>query len=426
MSSLRHARIMTQSNQSSHGKSPTAVDHLQVVLRGPGDLAEALPFLLGYHATDSLVLLALHGERGAFGGRVRIGLPDDPRDPREWPQLAGRLAELLVSGSVRRFGPPSGIVAFLCKDPSPGERSREVMERLRPLAQHVRVACGELDVPVVEALCLSGGRWWSYCRPSAEGGGGWEGVPLAEPGTSAIAATAAYAGVRMPATLRDLESRLRPPAASNAEHETALDLACARIVPRMLDRRASVSVVERTAELARSALDAFAAAPLIADPGLSDSRDDALLAHDDAAEMILGLQERAARDRVVEWADPATADAALRLWRALARRCAGPYAEHAAVVLALAGWVAWCAGDDAEARVALGIAVDLEPHCTFALLLQQAISQGIEPEVVRQSLRATRRRRIAGAATARRGPSGPAGRGPGRRTLGVRGATGRR
>jgi hypothetical protein len=36
------------------------------------------------------------------------------------------------------------------------------MERLRPLAQRLRVECGSLDVVVVEALCISEGRYWSY------------------------------------------------------------------------------------------------------------------------------------------------------------------------------------------------------------------------------------------------------------------------
>lgn len=39
------------------------------------------------------------------------------------------------------------------------------MERLRPLAQRLRTACGALDVPVLEALCISDGRYWSYCCP---------------------------------------------------------------------------------------------------------------------------------------------------------------------------------------------------------------------------------------------------------------------
>ncbi|MGW5352685.1 DUF4192 domain-containing protein [Streptomyces sp. NPDC004031] len=418
---------MTQSNEVRHGES-SSVDGIKVVLSGPGELADALPFLMGYHPTDSIVLLALHGEEGRFGGRVRIALPRTPQDFAEWPEVARHLADCLVDGSLRRAGRPAAIVAFLCQDPREGERPSEVKERLRPVAQQLRVSCGALDVPVVEAMCLSAGRWWSYCRPGpdADPGAVDEGAPLARPGTSAIAAAAAYAGIPMPASLRDLEARLRPSEHRAASHEAALDQACAELVPRMLDRAAGRSVADRTVELARAALDAFAEAPPIADNAAADTRDDALLADGQAAEMILGLQDREARDRVVEWADPQRAGAALRLWRALARRCPGPYAEHAAVLLALTGWVAWCSGDEAEARVALCTALELEPHCSFALLLQHAVSQGLDPEVVRRALRGTRRRRVVEAATARRGPSGPAGRGPGRRSPGDRRARIRR
>ncbi|WP_327288348.1 DUF4192 domain-containing protein [Streptomyces sp. NBC_01198] len=419
---------MTQSNHINHGESSSSTGEVEVVLRGPAELAAALPFLMGYHPDDSAVLLALHGEHGRFGGRLRVGLPEHPQDPAEWPDLARQLADCLVTGSLRRGSRPSSIVVFLCQDPRAGEESRAVMERLRPLAQQLRVACGELDVPVIEALCVSGGRWWSYCRPESDSSGQAPdgGARVAEPHASAIAATSAYHGIRMPVSLRDLESRLRPLEQRDREHETALDLACARLVPRMLDRSASASVAERTVELLRGALETFVSAPLINDPVRSDRRDDALLDDGEAAEMILGLQDHAARDRVVEWAEPATAAAAIRLWRALARRCSGPYAEHAAALLALTGWVAWCSDDEAEARVALSRALDLEPHCTFARLLQHAVSQGLDPDVVRRSLRSTRRRRVLEAATVRRGPAGPAGRGPGRRSPGGRRARIRR
>ncbi|UWE11785.1 DUF4192 domain-containing protein [Actinacidiphila bryophytorum] len=417
---------MTQSNRTQHGESLSDAGEIKVVLRGPGDLAQALDFLLGYRPTDSVVLLALHGEQGRFGGRLRVGLPEDQHDPTQWPDLARQLADCLITGSVRRGSRPTAIVAFLCQDPRAGERPSEVMRRLRPLAQQLRIACGEMDVPVIEALCVSGGRWWSYCRPDGAAGAPEEGVPVAEPAGSAIAATAAYSGIPMPVPLRDLESRLRPIEPPVLEHETALDLACGRLVPRMLDRNSGAWVADHTVELAGRALDAFLAAPPVNDRVRSDRRDDALLDDKDAAELILGFQDHAARDRVVEWADPLRAGAALRLWRALARRCAGPYAEHAAAPLALVGWVAWCLGDDAEARVALSTALDLEPHCTFARLLQHAVSQGLDPDVVRRSLRSSRRRRVLEASTVRRGPDGGAGRGPGRRSPGGRRARIRR
>jgi hypothetical protein len=79
---------------------------------------------------------------------------------------------------------------------------------------------------------------------------------------------------------------------------------------------------------------------------------------------------------------------ALRLWRALARRCVGPYGEHAAAPLTLAGWVAWSTGDELEAREALAMALGADPDYLFARLLHQACNEGLNPESIRRCLRA--------------------------------------
>lgn len=413
---------MTQSNENQHGQSSNP-DEIKVTLRSAGELADALPFLLGFHPTDSLVVAGLHGEHGRFGGRVRLGLPDDPA---QWADAAVQLADCLVENSTRRGQRPDAVVAFLCQDPREGERSIDVMRRLEPLAQSLRLAFGRLEVPVVEALCIAAGRWWSYCAPHPDDGPPESGA-LPPPGSTAMAATAAYAGLPAPVSLRDLESRLRPAAERHRGHEIALDMASAELVPRMLaDASAGEAVKERTLMLARTALERFRASPAISDPARCDRRDDRLLADDEAASLILGLQDKEARDRAAEWMEPEQADAALRLWRALARRCAGPYQEHAAAPLALAGWVAWSSGDEAEARAALGLALDLDGQYTFARLLHQAVNAGLDPELLRRSLRRDRRRRVIAATTTRRGPAGAAGRGPGRHSPGGRRARTRR
>ncbi len=416
---------MTQSNETQreqHGQSSTREESVKVTLHGPAELADALPFLMGFHPTDSVVLVALHGEHGRFGGRLRVGLPADPAD---WPATAAHLAGCLVGNSIRRGGRPDAVVVFLCQDPAEGERASGVMERLRPFAQRLRVACGALDVPVVEALCVSAGRWWSYCRPDASATAE-EGSALPVPGSTAMAATAAYVGMPAPGVLRDIEARFRPAEARNRDHEIALDAACAQMVPRMLARGCAEETRRRTLALARGALERFQAAPRIDDAVRGDRRDDKLLRDDEAAVVILGLQDIRTRDRAAEWMDTVLADAALRLWRALARRCAGPYADHAAAPLALAGWVAYASGDEAEARVALRLALDLEPGYTFARLLHSALNEGIDPEVLRRTLRGERRRRVTAAAKGRRAPGGPAGRGPCHRSPGDRRARTRR
>ncbi|MDN3021306.1 DUF4192 domain-containing protein [Streptomyces sp. S.PB5] len=361
----------------------------QVTLRTPAELADALPYLLGYRPEDSIVLVALHDRdgRGRFGGRARLGIPASCDD---WPAVARQLAHGLVTGSERRGVRPERMVAYLCQEPGKAESGRQVMERLRPLAQKLRVECGLLDVPVIEALCISDGRFWSYCCGSKECCPP-EGASMGLPGTSVLAAAATYAGLQVRGTLRELRGRLLPwENASALAQEIALDTGSMAIVPRILDEASRAGVAEETLELARQIMRRFAQAPSVSGTLTADLRDDQLLDHDEAAALILGLQDRTTRDRAAEWMEGDEAGPALRLWRALARRCVGPYGEHAAAPLTLVGWVAWSTGDELEAREALAMALGADPGYLFARLLHQACNEGLDPESIRRCLRAER------------------------------------
>ncbi|WP_425424698.1 DUF4192 family protein [Streptomyces phaeochromogenes] len=359
------------------------------------------------------MLAALHDRdgRGRFGGRARLGIPGNADD---WASAARQLTEGLVKGSERRGALPESIVAFLCQDPKDGESAREVMERLRPLAQLLRTACGALDVPVIEALCISDGRFWSYCCPSAQCCPS-DGTPMGLPGTSVLAAAATYAGLQIRGSLREFRARLIPwETAAALEQESALNAVSMALIPRILDDEIRTVVATETLDLAHRVMRRFAdstsaaGAPGVSGaPGLSgvpavsgaasvsgalsaDLRDDELLCHDEAATLILGLQDRTTRDRAAEWMEGDEAGPALRLWRALARRCVGPYGEHAAAPLTLAGWVAWSSGDELEAREALAMALGADPGYLFARLLHQACNEGLDPESIRRCLRKER------------------------------------
>ncbi|MFD5101418.1 DUF4192 domain-containing protein [Streptomyces albidochromogenes] len=372
---------------NKHHEPTGPSDGDQITLRGPAELADALPYLMGFHPTDSVVMVALHGDRGRFGGRLRLGIP---RSPREWPFVSDQLADCLVNGSERRGGRPDGIVVFLCQDPADGESGRQVMERLRPFAQRLRTACGALDVPVFEALCITDGRYWSYCCPD-ERCCPAEGNVLALPGTSVMAAAAAYAGIQVRGSLREMEARLTPRAPADHEQVRALDAAGLALVPRILGGAEREEVGAETLALARRLMKRLGEnRPVGASRPDADAGDDALISHDEAAAVILGLQDRETRDRAAEWMEGPDAEPALRLWRALARRCAGAYETHAAAPLTLAGWVAWSAGDEPEARVALGRALRSDPEYTFAQLLHQACNEGMDPEALRRCLREER------------------------------------
>ncbi|MFE5616121.1 DUF4192 domain-containing protein [Streptomyces sp. NPDC056524] len=389
----------------------------QITLRGPAELADALPFMLGFHPSDSVVLVALHGELGRFGGRVRLGIP---RSSKEWASTAEQLAECLVDGCARRGTRPDGIVVFLCQDPAPGETGRHVMERLRPFSQRLRTACGALDIPVYEALCISDGLYFSYCCPDTRCCPP-DGTPMALTGTSVMAASAAYAGIQVRGSLRDMEARLKPHPSWPGEEQQrkALNEGSTLIVPRIFDGPPGVGrteVREATLKLARDVLRRFdipsdGADTTTSTPATSpgrrdgtaeqDAADDASIGADEAAALILGLQDRDTRDQAAEWMEGREGAAALRLWRALARRCVAPFDEHAAAPLTLAGWAAWSTGDEPAARAALGLALDADPEYVFARLLHQACNEGLDPESLRSCLRHERGSRAAAAVEAR-------------------------
>ncbi|ARF57815.1 DUF4192 domain-containing protein [Streptomyces gilvosporeus] len=387
----------TDSTAPSGSIDPSAVADAppaepQVTLRGPAELADALPYLLGFYPDDSIVLVALHGERGRFGGRVRLGIP---AETAQWPEVADQLADCLISAADDRGERPAAVLVYLCQEPTSGETGRDVRDRLRPLAQRLRTACGALDVPVLEALCLSNGRFWSYCCPDfrcCPAGG----TPLAMPGTSVMAAAAAYAGMQVRGSLKEMEARLTPRGGRRgAEQVRALDAAAAALLPRMLRRGGADAVRRDTVALTETLLRRFRLDPPAGSNRSRDACDDALLTDEEAAALILGLQDRLTRDRAAEWMEGPDAAPALRLWRALARRCAGGYLEHSVAPLTLAGWVCWSTEDGPSARVALGRALSIDPRYSFADLLHRAVNQGLDAEPLRRCLREQRKEHAA-------------------------------
>ena len=156
-------------------------------LRGPADVLAVLPYQLGFHPTDCLVVVSLHGTR--VGLIQRIDLP-----PTE--QVPEAVAALL--GPLRSDRP--GSVLMVGFEPAPG-RSAALLEALTS-------ACIEAGLVVADRLVVRGDRWYSAdcddpgCCPA-------EGTPLPHGGQ--VPAVAEFVG-REIAPLPDraaLESRVR-------------------------------------------------------------------------------------------------------------------------------------------------------------------------------------------------------------------------
>lgn len=201
--------------------SPGAVPRTIVTATGPGDLVAAVPYLVGFTPTRSLVMVSLRGPRLRFGLVARVDLPAGDQVQPERAAVARSLCDF-----VRRDGPREAVV--LVYDTQPWRPQH------RPWQQLVDAIDDELaghDVPVREALYVTNQRYWSYtctrptCCPD-------EGRLVADTASSAVAAAYVLEG-RSPFVDRPtLAARVAPLGPlTTAAVEGALTSALAAVAP---------------------------------------------------------------------------------------------------------------------------------------------------------------------------------------------------
>ncbi|MGK4580846.1 DUF4192 family protein [Kitasatospora sp. HPMI-4] len=353
------------------GHLPT---QLPVRLRGPADMAEMLPYLLGFFPDDSIVAVGLRGPYLQQGGVIRLDIPDTPA---QWQSMATETARLLVELSEERDRRPEQVLLYLCRDPADGD-GRGVLAELGPLAGYLAQAFGEQGVVVKESLCVSAGRWWSFlcagtgcCDP--------EGVPVRPPGTASPAAAAAtFAGLAPRGSRKSIIASLAPIGAPDDEPQR---VAIERAGPQLLDELTAPggrqAAVARTVELLDESMAEFQAGAHEITP-------------ERAARLLVGLQDKLGRDRAAEYAEAEELGSAQRLWRFLVQRCVPPFEHLAAAPLTLLAWTSWLADDSATARVVLARTLDLNPEYTLAQLLYESLNSGLLPDQLLGSVRQER------------------------------------
>ena len=336
-------------------RSPAAA-HLSV--RGPADLVQTIPYLLGFRPEQSLVLVGLRDGQVAVTARL---------------DLSGAV----VDGTARdalgamRDGGASGVVAAVFADGSePGQS--DTLPWL-DVVDEVTAAAALAGCSVTDALLVADGRYWSYlcadpaCCPR-------EGRALPAD-TTAVVAAATYAGMVALPDRASLAALLDPcPDADRAELCPAL--AAAEDVHVRAVHEGSGQRHDRSVKRA-----IFAAARAGDEPGA----DVALIAVAHAARFGAALSRYPIRDAVWMAVDDGRIDGR-ELWRALAARLPSPYD---AAPLFLFGWSSWRAGNGALAGLAAERAVASDPAYSAADLLLAALSRGIDPRRLPR-LRATR------------------------------------
>lgn len=331
-------------------------------LSSPADLLAAIPYLLGFHPADSLVLVGIRDRHVAVTFRVDLPPPGDATDA-----LIGYLLDVL--GRPRRRHRRVRLVLVGYGQPG----------RVEPFVAAVRAAFAAHDLPVLDALRVTGDRFWPLTDPSPAGAG----RPFSL--DSPVAAAATVAGMVALPDRAELTSRVAPVegparvAMERATHQAEVrwgdlltgsaDLTEAhdRILAAGLTAiRTATTRYQPTPETAPTSP---APAP---DPGDGASR----LTDDEVAwlGMVLGVSR--VRDEAWGLADTADRGGQLALWAELVRRLEDRYLAPAAALLA---YVAWQHGNGPYATVALDRALAADPDYPMAQLLSEALAAGMPP-----------------------------------------------
>lgn len=316
----------------------TDISEPRLTLTSPADILAAVPYLVGFHPHDSLIVIGIDDAEVKVTARWDLPVPPGALSPLPQLMARERVTRLVAVG----YGP--------------GERVTPAIDQLRALT----------PTTLCEALRADQGRYWSYlcdlphCCPP-------EGTPY-DPVSSPIATEAIVSGlVALPdrATVEATVAPLSGPV-------------------RLAVRKATAdAVAELRAKLSASS-DADAFARDFVSRGLIRVRAAIATAQaggriDDRQAARLGLDLAVIRVRDEAWTllDDATQPAHLHLWKDLTRRLEPRFVPPAASLLAMA---AWRSGTGALASIALDRALSLDPAYSMAGLLRHAMQHLLAPQ----------------------------------------------
>jgi hypothetical protein len=343
----------------------------QIRLRGPGDVVAVLPYQLGYHPQDSIVVVAL-GDR-AVGLIERIDVPD--------PHHAGEAAQALAGPLLRDRPEAVMLVGY-----------ESCAGRARPTLDALRQVLVEADLDVLDRLVVRDGRWFgldcnaSCCPP--------EGLPVQAADTPAVAE---YIGLEVSplsgrGDLADLVAA-SPAAAEGVGAALASTTGASHHSPDLAGWLAALSRWAVVCDVSGDAAE-------VDDLGAVE-----------VARLVRSLEDLELRDGLVAWLCPGSLPLdclspdvvdALRsclpspTWRARSDDGSGAIAgrrllarlqalvravpdQHAAAPLTVLANVAWWRGDGALARTCLDRALDATPGYRLARLLERMLDLGVRP-----------------------------------------------
>jgi hypothetical protein len=319
-------------------------------VRSLREFLAAVPYVLGFHPADSVVVVALRGARIAFA--ARHDLPDLGTDAEQARAHAARTAELVVRQGAERA------IVIGYGDPA----------RVTPAVLRATEALRRRHFPVIDELRVTGGRFWSYgckdldCCPV-------DGTPCG-PGDTAVAARATYQGK---VALPDRDAFVAQLAPVAGDERSAMAAATDRAVERLAGLHTGDDITRAVLRAGRTAVrDAE-----------RRYRSGSRLTNDDAAWLGVLLRDIRVRDHA--WERCGAEDWRLRLWTDVLRRVQPPYVPAPGGLLA---FTAWRQGQGALAAAAVDRALRADPDYPMAQLIGQALDEGLPPALLDEPRRA--------------------------------------
>ena len=352
-----HAGLSQLRNVGADQKSSA-----MTTLTSPHDLLAAIPFLIGYHPVNSLVLVCLKDE--SVGMAMRVDYPhldDHPADNLADQDPSLKTYDALVYHLVREGAEGALVVAYVPDSRTDGE---EVLG-------NVATALLRAQIEVRESLLICNGRWRSVLCADIECCAS-EGRALPEISASRIALEQVAQGRPMPFTdvtgLADSISSL--PLATDGQFAAnvlryGVDLESTAL--HDLQRDGALCVIDLASRFIAGSI----GQDIAADQELS-------------ARVIGRLSDIQVRDFALGSHDDATLDIYWAMWRYLLRIAPSGFIAPVASLLAA---VAYERGEGALAHRCLDRAVEDDPTYSLATLLRRVFSAGWPPESFAQMRR---------------------------------------
>ncbi len=315
-------------------------------LRGPGDLLTVVPYLLGFHPRESLVVVCVEpGNPARIGLTARVDLPE----PGEVDPLCRQLARTVVSQQ------PGGVMLLVLSDSGGDPPHRDVVDRL---AEEFEAASVPVHGRVWASEVTVGARWCCYDECGCAG-------TLDDPAASPVAAAAVAAGQVTYSDRAAMELLVAPADVATLARRSAL-LDDAIDVALLDGELAGPAAARRDLAAVVSAVGDAAAARLA-------------LGDEDVVRLAVALSDPRVRDACFGLCLGPDADAAEQLWTALCRETPDPEAAEAASLLAVS---AIMRGNGGLANVAIERAQRAWPGHRLSALIDAAIQAGTRPDVL--------------------------------------------